>query len=251
MAEFISEQIFDAYTEITFSSPGGNSLPSQALQELVNAIDNANSHPGCAILLRSGGDRTFCAGANFDELLQIDNHEAGLAFFSGFGRVINAMRNSKKIIITRVQGKAVGGGVGVIAGSDFTIATKYSSVRLSELAIGIGPFVIGPAVERKVGNAAFRKMALTPEEWQTAEWAKNNGLYEEVFDDIKQVDDYILHLIGKWTLYSRSALETMKKVIWDGTSHWDDLLIERAKISGSLILSEEAKQILSTIKNKA
>ena len=139
----------------------------------------------------------------------------------------------------------------MIAGSDFTIATKYSSVRLSELAIGIGPFVIGPAVERKVGNAAFRKMALTPEEWQTAEWAKNNGLYEEVFDDIKQVDDYILHLIGKWTLYSRSALETMKKVIWDGTSHWDDLLIERAKISGSLILSEEAKQILSTIKNKA
>ena len=171
MEPYVHSTIKEDRIEIEFFHPSGNSLPGVSLSRLVSAIQDAESAKPNVILLKSG-DRTFCAGASFDELTSITNEAEGLQFFSGFANVINAMRKSSKLVLTRVQGKAVGGGVGLISGSDHVIATKYASVRLSELAIGIGPFVIGPAVERKTGVSAFAKMALTPDEWQTAQWAK-------------------------------------------------------------------------------
>lgn len=233
------------HSTITFGHPSGNALSSGALQSLVAAIETCADHPGNVIVIRSEGDRTFCAGASFDELMAIDSESAGLAFFSGFGHVINAIRKSPKIVVTRVQGKAVGGGVGLIAASDFSIASNYASIRLSELAVGIGPFVIGPAVERKIGTAAFAKMALTPEEWQTAHWAKERNLFQEVFDNILQVDQYLEHLIDKWSSYHPAALTEIKRMLWRGTDDWDQLLISNAAISGRLVLSDFTRHAIA------
>jgi len=236
---------------IEFFHPSGNSLPGDLLAQLAAAIRDAETEKPPVILLRSAGDRTFCAGASFDELSSIEDTEQGLRFFSGFANVINAMRKSPKLVLTRVQGKAVGGGVGLIAASDHVVASRYASVRLSELAVGIGPFVIGPAVERKTGLSAFAKMSLTPDEWQTAEWAQQHDLLQEVFETGEQVDLYIEHLIAKWNSYSPEALTELKRVFWQGTDHWDELLTQRAAISGRLVLSEFTRSAIASFKNKA
>lgn len=234
---------------IEFFHPAGNSLPGTLLTQLVTQINAANKERPNVILLKSAGDRTFCAGASFDELMSIKDEKEGLLFFSGFANVINAIRKSNKIVLTRVQGKAVGGGVGLIAASDHVIATRFASIRLSELAVGIGPFVIGPAVERKAGLSAFTKMSLTPDEWQTAEWAKQHNLLQEVFDSIDQVDQYIESLIQRWNSYSPDAMAELKKIFWEGTQHWDTLLSERAAISGKLVLSEFTRQAIAKFKS--
>jgi methylglutaconyl-CoA hydratase len=233
---------------IEFFHPAGNSLPGALLSQLVAQINAADKEKPNVILLKSAGDRTFCAGASFDELISIKDEKEGLLFFSGFANVINAIRKSNKIVLTRVQGKAVGGGVGLIAASDHVIATQFASIRLSELAVGIGPFVIGPAVERKSGLSAFAKMSLTPDEWQTADWAKQHNLLQEVFDTIDQVDQYIESLIQRWNSYSPDAMAELKKIFWDGTQHWDKLLAERAAISGRLVLSEFTRQAIAKFK---
>ena len=234
---------------IEFFHPAGNSLPGTLLTQLVTQINAANKERPNVILLKSAGDRTFCAGASFDELMSIKDEKEGLLFFSGFANVINAIRKSNKLVLTRVQGKAVGGGVGLIAASDHVIATRFASIRLSELAVGIGPFVIGPAVERKAGLSAFTKMSLTPDEWQTAEWAKQHNLLQEVFDSIDQVDQYIESLIQRWNSYSPDAMAELKKIFWEGTQHWDTLLSERAAISGKLVLSEFTRQAIAKFKS--
>jgi len=237
--------------EITFFHPGHNSLPSRLLTALTEAFEAAGKEKAVkVIVLRSAEHQTFCAGASFDELAAIPDFETSLAFFSGFGRVINAMRRCPKIIVGRIHGKAVGGGVGLAAATDYCMASRYASIRLSELAVGFGPFVIGPAVERKVGPGAFAQLALTPDEWQTAEWAKTKGLFQESFETIEQLDAYVTHFCEKLCGYSPEALTELKQMFWQGTDHWDTLLTERAAISGRLALSEASKKAIEAFKAK-
>ena len=249
---FVTRNIENGLCTIAFHHPAHNSLPSELLSAMSSEILLAGLNPEVKlILLRSEGEKTFCAGASFDELLSITNKTEGLHFFSGFANVINAIRTCKKIVIARVHGKAIGGGVGIAAAADYSMATKWATFRLSELAVGIGPFVIGPAVERKIGLANFAKLSLTPAEWQTAEWAKNIGLYQESFETVEQLDNYLKVLIDNLLSYSPMALAELKKVFWQGTDHWDSLLIERANISGELILSDYAKSAIQSFKVKA
>ena len=234
---------------ITFYHPNHNSLPSTLLTALVEAFETLGKNPAVkAIVLRSAEHKTFCAGASFDELAAIQDLETGHRFFAGFGNVINAMRLCPKIVVGRIHGKAVGGGVGLAAAVDFCMASMYASVRLSELAVGFGPFVIGPAVERKVGMAAYSQMSLNPAEWQTAAWAKEKGLFQEVFDTVEQLDAYLDHFVQNLCSYSPEALTELKSVFWQGTEHWDGLLHERAAISGRLALSEFTKAAIAKFK---
>lgn len=236
---------------ITFSHPAQNSMPGHQLARLAAAIEESGNNPSVkVIVLQSGGDRTYCAGASFDELAAIDEFETGKRFFMGFANVINAMRKCPKLIIGRVQGKCVGGGVGLAAATDYCMATKYASIRLSELAVGIGPFVVGPAVERKVGLSAMSQLAMNPNEWQTAEWAKQKGLFTEVFDTIEQLDAYIAHFTRQLADFNPDAMAELKKVFWQGTEHWDTLLQERAAISGRLVLSEFTKNAIAAFKQR-
>ncbi|MCB0532868.1 MAG: enoyl-CoA hydratase/isomerase family protein [Lewinellaceae bacterium] len=238
--------------DITFFHPNHNSLPSRLLQALVDAFADAGNNPDVRVMvLRSAEHRTFCAGASFDELAAIEDYETSLRFFSGFGNVINAMRRCPKIIVGRVHGKAVGGGVGLAAGTDFCMASQYGSVRLSELAVGFGPFVIGPAVERKVGVSAFSQMALNPGEWQTAAWAKEKGLFQEVFETVEQLDAYLDHFTENLSAQSPEALAELKKIFWQGTEHWETLLQERAAVSGRLALSDFTKKAIAAFKAKS
>ncbi len=241
----------DGVAHIIFYHPNHNSLPSKLLNELVAAFEAAGNNPEAKIVvLRSAEHNTFCAGASFDELSAIQDFDTSLAFFSGFGRVVNAMRKCPKIVIGRIHGKAVGGGVGLAAATDFCMASKWASVRLSELAVGFGPFVIGPAVERKIGPAAFAQMTLTPSEWLTADWAKSKNLFQEVFDTVEQLDAYLAYFTQNLCSYSPEALAELKKVFWQGTEHWDALLAERAAISGRLALSEFTKKAIASFKTK-
>ncbi|MES2109630.1 MAG: enoyl-CoA hydratase/isomerase family protein [Bacteroidota bacterium] len=236
---------------ITFFHPSQNSLPAALLDELTEKITLAgNNAQTRVIVLKSGGDRTFCAGASFDELLQIKDKEAGAIFFSGFARVINACRKSPKIIIARVQGKAVGGGAGLAAAADYCLATEAASIKLSELAIGIGPFVISPAVTRKIGLPAFSQLTIRATDFQTAQWAMQKGLYNEVYPDISALDEALDALTAKLASYHAEALKGLKEILWEGTADWDELLTHRAAVSGELVLSEFTQHALNSFLKK-
>ena len=239
-------------TTIEFYHPQSNSLPWKILDELRKEIHFAGTHDDAkVIILKSGGDKTFCSGASFDELSAITTESEGYKFFSGFAEVINSMRKCNKFIIARVQGKCVGGGVGIAAAADYAIAVNAAEIKLSELAIGIGPFVVGPAVERKVGVSAFSALAIDATLWRNAEWAKRKGLFAEVHDSIENMDEAIYRLASHLAHSNPVAMREMKKIFWRGTEHWDELLKERARISGSLVLSEFTKKAISSFKKKA
>ena len=234
---------------VCFSHPASNSFPSDLLQKLTSEINHlSNLDTVSVIILKSEGTSVFCAGASFDELLSISNEKDGNLFFSGFANVINAMRKCTKPIIGRIHGKAVGGGVGLAAACDYTFATNNSAIKLSEIAIGIGPFVIEPAVSRKIGKTAFTEMTLTPTLWKTAQWANEKGLFTEVFETIELLDENLRNFTLELSSYNPEALVEMKKVFWEGTNHWDSLLYERASISGRLVLSNFTKQALEKFK---
>ncbi len=236
---------------IEFGHPAGNSFPGELLDRLTRKLNELREDNSVAvIILKSEGERAFCAGASFDELLQITNLEDGKSFFSGFANVINAMRSCEKLIIGRVQGKAVGGGVGLASACDYVFATDHAAIKLSEFTIGIGPFVIAPAVERKIGKAALAELTLAADQWQNAYWAKEKGLYAKVFDSISEMDKAVDELSSKLASYNPEALLAMKKVLWENTDHWVELLSERAALSGKLVLSDFAKTALEKIKSR-
>lgn len=231
---------------IEFGHPASNSFPGELLQRLNDEIDMVGNNPDVSIIiLRSEGDGAFCAGASFDELLAVNSLEDGAVFFSGFANVINAMRRCPKLIIGRIHGKAVGGGVGLAAACDYALATEGSAIKLSEFTIGIGPFVIAPAVERKVGKAALAELTIAAHEWKNAYWAQEKGLYAKVLENVSDLDKELDILTSKLAGYNPDALSAMKKVLWEGTENWDTLLADRAKISGTLVLSDFTKKALS------
>lgn len=233
---------------LEFGHPASNSFPSDLLNRLTNEfISLSNNSEVSVIVLKSSGSGAFCAGASFDELLAISNQEEATQFFSGFANVLNAMRNCSKIIVGRIHGKAVGGGVGIAAACDYALATTESAIKLSELAIGIGPFVIEPAVSRKIGKSTMAEMSIDTD-WKRASWANQKGLYAKVFDSIEELDMEIEKLSNKLANYNPEALMEMKKVLWEGTENWNSLLYERAEISGKLILSEFSKNALNQLK---
>jgi len=230
---------------IEFFHPAQNSLPGDLLAKLAKTITEAgNSDEVKVIILKSGGDRTFCAGASFNELMSINDAETGKIFFSGFANVINAMRKCPKFIIGRIQGKTVGGGVGIASATDFCMATKFASIKLSELNVGIGPFVVGPAVERKLGLSAMSQIAIDANTFYEAEWARQKGLYNQVFDSLEELDEAVQKFAENLCNYNPEAMAEMKKIFWSGTEDWDELLAERAVISGRLVLSEFTKETL-------
>lgn len=234
---------------VEFGHPASNSFPSGLLDRLAKEFDKLSTNDEVAVIvLKSEGDRAFCAGASFDELVAIDNLEDGKAFFSGFANVINAMRNCSKLVIGRIQGKVVGGGVGLAGACDYVLATEAASIKLSELTIGIGPFVIAPAVERKVGVSGLAELTLDATSWKNAYWAKEKGLYARVFETIAELDKEVSILSEKLASYNPEALHEMKKALWIGTEHWGELLIERAETSGKLVLSEFTKNALAKFK---
>lgn len=237
---------------VTFFHPQSNSLPGEILGKLATAITSlGNNADAKVIVLKSEGEKAFCAGASFDELISINNFETGKKFFSGFAHVINAMRKTPKFVIARVQGKAVGGGVGLACAADYTYGIDNCAVKLSELAVGIGPFVVGPAVERKIGSAAFSQLSINATEWHSAQWAKEKGLYAELFTSISEMDNAINNLADKLSKSNPEAMMLLKKAFWQGTDHWDKLLFERAEMSGKLVLSDFTRKAIEKFKAKA
>lgn len=239
----------DGIATIEFYHPQSNSMPGHLLRQLAHTVEAAGADPAArVIVLRSAGNRAFCAGASFDELMGIADLEQGRLFFSGFAGVINAMRKAPKFVLCRVQGKAVGGGVGIASAADYTFGTQDAAVKLSELAVGIGPFVVGPAVERKVGRSAFAQLSIDAANWRSAQWARDNGLYADVYADAEQMDAAIGTLAQRLAGSSPEAMAQLKGVLWQGTEHWDTLLAERAEVSGRLVLSDFTRQFIAHFK---
>lgn len=245
----IKTSIENNIATVSFYHPASNSFPSLLLSNLsqeLNVLSENNEVN--LIVLKSEGNGAFCAGASFDELLEVSNLEEGKLFFSGFANVINAMKNCSKIIIGRVHGKAVGGGVGIISACDYVFATNNASTKLSELAIGIGPFVIEPVVSKKIGKTAMSEMTLAATEWKNAEWGLNKGLFTQLFNSVEELDNSLNTFSTNLSSYNPEALVEMKKVIWEGTENWNTLLYERAEISGKLVLSKFTKDALTKFK---
>lgn len=242
-------QINNKIATIEFGHPASNSFPSELLKRLTSELNKLSDDDNVqVIILKSEGKKAFCAGASFDELITIENLSEGKEFFSGFANVINAMRTNTKLIIGRIHGKAVGGGVGLIAACDYALATEAAAIKLSELTIGIGPFVIAPAVERKIGVSSLADLSLDATDWKNAYWAKEKGLYAKVFDSVDDLDKEVEILSEKLASYNPDALKEMKKTLWKGTENWRQLLDERAEISGKLVLSEFTKKALTKFK---
>jgi len=249
---YVTSETHKGITTIEFFHPQSNSLPRRLLEDLANEIHAAGGDADTkVIVLRSGGEKAFCAGASFDELTAINDAQKGYAFFSGFANVINAMRKSPKLIIGRIHGKCVGGGVGLAAAVDYAIAVEGADVRLSELAVGIGPFVIGPAVERKIGTSAFSQIAIDAAMWRNADWARRKGLYAELHPTVEGMEESISRLANQLAHSSPEAMRELKRVFWQGTEHWDELLTQRAEISGRLVLSNFTREAIAKFKAKA
>jgi methylglutaconyl-CoA hydratase len=237
-------------TTVEFHHPKGNSLPGKMLQELSDSITeagvNEDSH---VVIVRSKEEGAFCAGASFDELLAISDEEQGKQFFMGFARVINAMRSCPKLIIARVQGKTVGGGIGIAAAADYTQAHSSASVKLSELALGIGPFVVGPAVARKIGTSAYATLSLDARNWYDAEWAEQKGLYNRVLDSVEELDESVDQLAADLASSNPDSMRELKQIMWQSTGHWSSTLEQRAEISGRLVMSEFTRSYIQEFKN--
>ena len=245
----VTTSINNKTATLTFGHPASNSFPRNLLDQLTAEIIALSKNVEVSVIvLQSQGSGAFCAGASFDELLAVKTPEQGTHFFSGFAHLLNAMRNCSKIIVGRIQGKAVGGGVGIIAACDYVFATESSAIKLSEIASGIGPFVIEPAVSHKIGKTAMSQLALAPQAWKTATWATDKGLFTEVFENLETLDQNLDEFVTKLASYNPEALHEMKKVLWEGTHNWDTLLLQRAEISGKLVLSDFTKNALSQFK---
>lgn len=249
MEGFVTTTIHNKVAYIEFYHPASNSFPSLQLTLLTEAIDNLNCNSEITVIvLQSKGNSAFCAGASFDELLQVSDLAKGKQFFSGFANVLNAMRKSSKIIVGRIHGKAVGGGVGLMAACDYIFGTEKVAIKLSELAIGIGPFVIEPAVSKKIGTTSMTEMTLAATEWKSAQWAFEKGLITQLFISTEAMDEALQQFVNTLSNYNPEALLEMKKIIWQNTQHWDSLLYERAEISGKLVLSDFTKNALLQFK---
>lgn len=249
MEPYVKQHIKNGIGYIEFFHPAHNSLPGDILALLAETITEAGNNVEVkVVVLRSGGDRTFCAGASFEELVNINDAATGKVFFSGFANVINAMRKCPKFIIGRIQGKTVGGGVGLASATDYCMATKFAAIKLSELNVGIGPFVVGPAVERKLGLSGMSQIAMDANSFYPAEWAKEKGLFTQIYSDMEALDEAVEVFAQKLCAYNPEAMEEMKRMFWKGTEDWDKLLAERAAISGRLVLSEFTKETLKKFK---
>ena len=237
---------------IHFAHPKQNAFPATHLKDLCAAFEEVSSDDNIhVIVLQSDPAKAFCAGASFDELLAVKTPEEGKAFFMGFANVINAMRRCPQPIIGRIHGKAVGGGVGLIAACDYALATTQTEVKLSEIAIGIGPFVIAPAVLRKIGTAALSELSLAANAWKSADWAHAKGLLSELHSDFDSLEEAVTQHANRLAAYTPQALAELKKVLWKGTEDWDNLLEHNAAVSGGLVLSERTQQTLHQLKSKS
>ncbi len=251
MEAYVKSHIENGIGTIEFFHPQSNSMPGDQLKNLANEIDElGKNNDAKVIVLKSAGEKAFCAGASFDELISIEDFETGKTFFSGFANVINAMRKSPKLIIARIHGKAVGGGVGIACAADYTFATENAAVKLSELAVGIGPFVIGPVVEKKIGTTAFAQLAINATEFYSAEWAREKNMFQDVYETTEEMDAEIQILAEKLAKSNPKAMFHLKEILWKGTEHWDHLLVERAAISGELVLSDFTVNAINQFKKK-
>lgn len=251
MSAYVNLSVSAGLATVEFFHPQSNSLPGELLEKLAQTITEAGANPEVrVILLRSGGEKAFCAGASFDELISIQDEATGLRFFSGFAKVINAIRKVPQFVVGRVQGKAAGGGVGLAAAVDYCFATEAAAVKLSELAVGIGPFVVGPAVQRKLGLSAFSQMTINATHFYPAQWAKEKGLYTEVYDNAEIMDEAIQALIDKLRNSNPQAMQMLKSIFWEGTENWDELLVKRAGMSGTLVLSDFTRNAIQQFKTK-
>jgi enoyl-CoA hydratase/carnithine racemase len=247
---FVKLDIENKIATINFYHPKSNSLPTDLLKDLTKKFNMLSEEASVnAVILKSDGENAFCAGASFDELFEINNFEDGKEFFMGFARLINSIRKCSKIVVGRIHGKVVGGGVGLVSVCDYSFATESASLRLSELALGLGPFVVGPPIERKIGKEAFVEMSLDCQ-WRKADWAKQHGFYHEVFDNLDELDENIDNFSKQLSERSLDALTSLKKIFWEETDHWDALLEERAESSGRLVLSEYTKKFIEEFKSK-
>jgi methylglutaconyl-CoA hydratase len=245
----VSYKINNGIAEVSFYHPKSNSLPGKLLMEIAETFTVlAKNRDAKIIILKSEGEKAFCAGASFDELIAIDEYEIGKEFFMGFARVINEMRKCPQFIIARIHGKVVGGGVGLVSASDYAFAVNTAAAKLSELALGIGPFVVGPAVERKIGKTAFSEMSIDYD-WRTAEWCEQKGLYTKIFESIEYLNKAVNDFANKLSNGSFEAMAVLKKVLWEGAENWDQLLEQRAEISGRLVLSNFTKEYIQSFKN--
>ncbi|NND62512.1 MAG: enoyl-CoA hydratase/isomerase family protein [Flavobacteriaceae bacterium] len=246
---YVKVDIENGVGTIEFFHPAHNSLPGNLLAELTQTITAAGNNKEIkVIVLKSGGDRTFCAGASFEELITINDAETGREFFMGFANVINALRKCPKFVVGRVQGKTVGGGVGLASATDYCMASKFAAIKLSELNVGIGPFVVGPAVERKIGLSGMSQIAIDANSFYPAEWAKQKGLFAQVYESTEELDEAVKAFAENLCKYNPVAMKEMKEMFWNGTEDWDQFLAERAEISGRLVLSEFTKETLKRFK---
>ena len=249
MNSYVKLEVEKGIGSIEFFHHQSNSLPRSILKQLAETITEAGANDEIlVVILRSGGDGAFCAGASFDELLAIEDETQGTQFFSGFANVINTARKCPKFIICRVQGKAVGGGVGMASATDYCFATRDASVKLSELAIGIGPFVVGPPIERKIGSAAFSQLTINATEWHSAEWGREKGLFSDVYESAEEMDIAIQVLAEELARSNPDSMKELKQIMWEGTEHWDTLLLERATMSGARVLSDFTRKTLIRLK---
>jgi methylglutaconyl-CoA hydratase len=245
---FINYNIKDSVLHLEFGHPLGNSLPSNLLSGLKNSITTASTDDSIKVILLKSSGNSFCGGASFNELVKIDNLEDATEFFMGFANLMLAIKECPKPVVAKVHGKSVGGGLGIIAASDWAIGTEKSSIRLSEISIGIGPFTIGPVLVRKIGVGNFQRLSLSAD-WIDSNWGLNSGLFQEICnsDALETVTESRIEHFKK--LDPISFAEN-KKLMWSFSDITEDSLRVKASNVSKLLLNQNTQSILKSLTSK-
>lgn len=235
---------------IKFFHPKGNSLPSNLLDELVQAFEKSEKDPDIRVIVLESKGNSFCAGASLKELKKLKNIDETTSFFMGFADLLNTIRKMSKFVLAKVHGKVVGGGVGLVAVCDYAFATNAALIKLSELSIGLGPYVIEPAVSRKIGTTAFTQLSLDSAEWKSAQWGLENGLYAKCVTDKKALDQTVINNAERLSNYDQQSLRHLRKLHWKDTNNWESLLPKNAKITAKLALSDFTQNKIKLLLNE-
>ena len=191
-----------------------NAFDDVLIAELTEAFRSMEAEDGIRIVVLSGTGKSFSAGADLNWMKRMSGFsiEENRRDAMGLAALMRTIAHLRKPTLARVQGAALGGGVGLVACCDVAVATQGATFALSEVKLGLIPAVISPYVVAAIGERAARRYFLTAERFTAAE-AWRLGLVHEIAANEAEMDDAIGAIVDAMLAASPAAQKEAKDLI--------------------------------------
>jgi methylglutaconyl-CoA hydratase len=204
----------DGVVTVTLDRPDvRNALSAGLITELTRCMrEIAGREDVRAVILTGEGD-SFCAGADIGYMRQTASfsYEENLEDAGRLAALFESIAECPKPVVARIKGAAIGGGVGLVAAADVSVAEEGTIFAFSEVRLGISPATIAPFVLRKIGHSHARSLFLTGERFG-AERAREIGLVHEVAPE-GELDEVVQKKIGQITSGGPESLASTKRLL--------------------------------------